>query len=1359
MQEVLATLIPLLMNGGDLSEILTAVIGGTANGAASMDGLQQMYSSSLYDARLTSGIASRPSDATIAQKSDSFLDRIGVNPYTNFGQSASTALQGFYHVAPDIVGGAIGIPNSKSLFSTIGNGAGGITHASTNGIVDIFNPYSVKNSYESAMGMAQTIHGMSLREDGGYNVEFSHGLNMEELGKTSQRLLSSSIAYKEYNENGEETGKTLDLLKKEDADKFKNNLDKFGSKINETASLLAKITGSIESALAVMDSIAGGNFLGGSAKQAMEIANRASRFATTIRATAAIAGEDPKKIYQHMEGVQNGIAAAVGLDPELAKQTGISNTFQNGAYTSALAYGAWAASNPNASQQEKAQAMLASSSRTTQYYATNGSRMAALVADNAQMFSSDQLQQIQKAFKEGRPNDVIGMVKNVVGEGAYNDIFSDDQVYLATRTRASQNNYELLSNIDASGMEGQLAQSARTGGRHSVNMALLDTRKAWNKGANARKEDASNGGFDKRVSDAEDEALKELALKSGLTKEAVAKMTPNSIKSFLTERHGSDKVEEISMRAKVTAANKEIDAVTMSADDEKTFAETLRSEITNSKDWDEESKKKLLAKLESGDLQGALSDFTSIKSGQERTDFRNKLTNGKMFQQEAANRKAANNRALEPFAEYTSEERFRALENDAKAIDIGKTGEIVKAGFVGDGEAAGTAIKRLTNKASELFNSGRLDKTQYNDYKGASDELAFEMFKDGVGGLEGNDLDNFQSLFSSHVAGVKQHNKDKSVVDITQDIVDAIIDPKNDEQKSIQRQYISLLGDEKFQKLQKSGELEKKLKKAQNGGLFGGAALLSDEHFNETARSLGTTDYSEEEISKEAASSVLDDVLGDKVGNLSGKGLKSLKNTVSEMYASSVRSGKKSGEALQEIFGTLSKPEEELTEEQREQKKKIIETIGQGNYDKLMDNGGGETLQKFFSDLGNEKSAISMQASDKAYAAKAIDAMHKHTKSVGSLDSVKKMEEMVKGDKNLDTAKSLDEFFQTAEKGDLLEKDVNGKTKGIEDLKVGAISDTVKQLASGLTDSQVDSIARSAIEKKSNDEYKGSWKDAIKSATEDLAKRPGMSSDDKEKLSKAQEQIEGAKDQDVGEIVDKNAVKQVRESGTRNNAYSNMIAASNMSLASLAFAANKAQMSGQHFSAEQLQKMGLDSQQSAAIISYQDNAIANASQNRFSNAINVGGTSFKETTIEGTKKALQNLNELMSGGELKLTEETFNSEESANQFKTRLAEEMKKKNKNVGQDEIDSAYATAAGAVKTGQLELLNGKEGIESIKNADSSKIIDIAKSGAREGSDAVKIAGMLSELLKKLGPVISGDGVKVNGDVKVTGSVSVNQ
>ena len=572
MNDLIGILIPLLMSGADIQTIFRHLAG--ANGAASYDGLRDMMS------RRNSSFSTQnhlwPTKDLISRNASAFVDTIGVNPYTGFGQGLTDLVGSMYSFAPDVVGGLIGLPNPGSFYQQIANGSSGISVASGRGLPQLFNPYSARDAYNNAVNLARTVHDMSVTEGHGFNVDFTHGLNMSEVGTVAQRLLSSGIPYQGRD------GRRLDLstddkgnyINEKDADEFSENLKRLGGKFNETVSMLSKITGSVKDAIDLMDSLGGGNFLGGTADDALAVARKARNMAANIRVTSAMAGIDPREAYSNMSAMQQRLVSKYGVNPMLAAASGFDSMMLGSAYRGTMAYQMWAARNPNASERDKVTAMAGAQARVMQYAGTSGEALAAMVSANKDRFSEDDLKAIETAYRMGRPNDIKNMVRERMGAQSFDDYMNDPAAIMGFRLSGDK---DLQGRFEGAALEGNLRLAEVEGGRRMLRNDLADTdREIAKVTGNSR-----YGGKERQEASAE--ALRDLAVKNGMSEEFAATRNVQQLRAYLLD-HGVDGrlVERMENTAAIDRQIEEIDSLKMTDDEEKAAKERLKKEIGDS---------------------------------------------------------------------------------------------------------------------------------------------------------------------------------------------------------------------------------------------------------------------------------------------------------------------------------------------------------------------------------------------------------------------------------------------------------------------------------------------------------------------------------------------------------------------------------------------------------------------------------------------------------------------------------------------------------------------------------------------------------------------------------------------------------
>lgn len=642
----LAGLLMALLSGGSLQDVIRRITG--VDYGASNDGLQSMIQANLQNAAIRNPL--RVSPDILARGASGLVSAMGINPMSGFGQGASAMFGAMYNFAPDIMGSVMGIPNPGQFYRQIANGASGISLASGRGMPSIFNPYSIMDSHDNAMRMAQSIYGLSARMDNGgnltgYNVDFTHGLNMSEVGFVTQRLLSSDLAYKNYGYTRDKHGvisnvdiaqggmDNLDLsvdkdgnyINKEDADRFSSNLKKLGGKFNEATSMLAKITGSVEEAFNLMDRIAGGNALGGTAQQATDVANKAMKMASSIRVTAAMSGVSPQEVYARMGGLQSAITARFGMDGVIAQASGLSDLMLDPAYRATMAYSMWEANNPKASPIQKQRMMAGVMARATSYANSSGENLAAIVSANKYLFTDDQLSQIENAYRRGQPNDIMKMVHGVLGPAVY-DMMNDPSKVMAARLTGDK---DLQNTLAAAGMEGNLQEAERAGARRLYNYSMdrID-QSIWKSTGDST---YLQGERDK----ASLEELRKMAVENGLTEEGAAELDDNQLRSYLTENGVDSRL--IERREKTAQINKQreiIKSKVMSAKEESIARDKLDKAIDASKFSDtkkQELKNQLANGADLGDIYNKV--FVTEQSRRENREY---IFNGKMSSGEIA---------------------------------------------------------------------------------------------------------------------------------------------------------------------------------------------------------------------------------------------------------------------------------------------------------------------------------------------------------------------------------------------------------------------------------------------------------------------------------------------------------------------------------------------------------------------------------------------------------------------------------------------------------------------------------------------------------------------------------------------------
>lgn len=741
MNDLLGILIPLLMSGADMQTIFRHLAG--SNGAASYDGLRGMMSRRNMSFATNNPL--RPSAELIERNASAFVDTIGVNPYTGVGQGLTKMIGSMYGFAPDIVGSFIGLPNSGAFYQQVANGASGISVASGQGLPSLFNPYSARDAYNNAVNLSRTIHNFATTQGHGFNVDFTHGLNMSEVGTVAERMLSSNIPYIRYARGADgsidyasPTGQRLDRASEE----FSENLKNLGSKFNETVSMLSKITGSVKEAIDLMDRIGGGNFLGGTADEALAVARRAQNMAANIRVTSAMAGIDPKEAYANMLGTQQGLVSRYGLNPMLAAASGLDSMMLDPAYKATMAYQEWAALNPGAPERVKMQVMAGARARVMQYAGTSGEALAAMVSANRDKFSQDDINAIKAAFRMGRPNDIVNMVRDRIGARSYEDYMSDPAAIMGFRLTGDKG---LQSEFMDAGVEGNLMQAQLAGGRRRLMNNLADTDRMLEMATG----DTRYRGVDRR--NAVEAALRRMAVRNGMTEELAGKSSLMQLRSYLLENGVDGRiVERTEHTAEIEAQLGEIQSLTMTPEEEIAAKTRLKDLVSKSGIY---QGAKLVEVMNAIDAEG--SNLNAIYSKVIRAGAAQGMTfdkgvlGGKLSAAEAASARGKLEADRGNWTVANSpEEMRRAMDAVAGRLSLkgsaGLLGVISSKDFA-NAESDVKALMMYRKKAFELQEEGRISLGEDPNQNINLQNIFGEASKNMVAGLLGSRIGNLES--------------------------------------------------------------------------------------------------------------------------------------------------------------------------------------------------------------------------------------------------------------------------------------------------------------------------------------------------------------------------------------------------------------------------------------------------------------------------------------------------------------------------------------------------------------------------------------------------------------------------------------
>ena len=1271
------------MSGAGIGDILRT-LGGAGQSAAGMDGLSAVMTSSMARARQYFPL--KQNQETINSAAEMLADRLGMNPYSGIGQGLVHLMGSAYHIAPDMVGSVLGIPNGQQFFSTVANGASGINMAAGHGMTDVLNPYSVMENHKRTMDMAKMVYDLGVNQGGGYNIKFSHGLNMGEMGKVTQRLLSSEMAYKD------EDGKRIDPDK--DSEKFRENIKKLGSKFNEAASMLSKVTGSVEEALNMMDRLAGGNFLGGTADQASKIASQAKRMATAIRVTSAIAGVSPTEAYANMTNLQQGMANGMGVSSFIANSSGFSSLMGDMAFNATMGYNTWLATNPTASPTQRKQALLAVNGRAQAYASSNGAALAAAVADNAGMFTPEEQRQIENAYRSGRPNDIVELVRGRIGENMYNTYMTDPSVQIAARNRAMRDNPDLMKGLDQAGMEGNLEQAEAYGARKMIRKTMMDL-------DGDLAERSGRSGFSKERADAVKREFVKMAVEQGMTEKGASSMSVTELRRFLRDRPGIDNVEleKRENMAMVNAATRQIKSMTMDSKEESAAKQRLIQEIERSESWSDEAKADMVKRINDGaNLEDIAREFSGGMEIGERKDLVKRVFRGRYSKNEAERMRMR----LSQFEKsqkggYSVDERMTALERDAARQDLSEMGglkKIMQSDAIVKNDAE--AMNAFAERAKELEDAGKIklkgDRDLSKTYNEAARRMVSGLFGGKLGNMGGDELKEFESRISGEIVKAMEGGSTfqeafaASMRKLTDDEKKAIGFGTDSSGKPTegQRAVEGLIGraergeigkfdrraflknaSEVIAEMSKGSKYApavKELGEMASGDLGKGEGeVLEDfaKRAGELERKGRLSTGGDKGLSKtyvEAAKRMVSGLFGDKLGEMSGSDLGKFETRISGEIVKYM----KGGMSFSDAFARATE-EGNLTKEEKE-------AIGYGKDDKGQTLAGQATLEQF------RERARSGELKDfdrRAFLSTASSVIDERSNSARA-DAVKEMRRLASG-------------------------------------KIGKMSES----------------------------------EAFK-RFRDLAKTVGGYDISDEEFDKAgEEELKSVDDKKRGSAKKGMAsfLERIKRGGVRDQSFFAMSATGSADKAAILMAATNFKMAG-----GDLKKLNLGKEWEEVLSSIDDDK-AGRTMNAVSNAIHVGGASYQREAIKSAENQALRLGKLASEGKIDLD----NAKKAYDASSPEAAEAKKKligqlKAAGSSDAEADAAMIATLQEQKIGGVNAMEvmkkGKKGLDAAKAAAKDgydeQMVGIVRGAARKDSAAYDIGKAIGDFMKMISPFI---------------------
>ena len=655
-QSLLDIIVPILLQStglGGLFNQLGAIgsIGGVPGAAT--DYLAGVRAEQFKNAQRTMGMGT--SQAEIAGGANAIVSTLGLSPNGMIGGGLSSAIQMLYNSVPQLRGSLsqiMGIRDATPFMQQVFNGAPGINYARNGYAPSVFDANGVIAAQTSAARMGRWMFENGRKENGDVDFSYTHGLNEQEQGLVAQRLMSSRIAYTRQtrDRNGvlQETGE-LDLDR--DAADVKDNLKTWGEKLNRAASSLTKITGSVQESIALLDRMAGGDFLGGSAQDAEDVLRRAQGLSGMIRSNAASAGVDPREYLQIFQNTLNSFAAGLGLNGQSIGAGGADIGILPSMAITTMA-SQWDAEHPKASPTERARARMGFNQKMAQFVGSAGEKISTIAGGYADQLSNSEREAIKTALANGDTNTAVALVKRRLGASMVEDLMHDEGALQGIRmdlaSKPSSEGTKLAQELYVSGAVGSSADLFISGRDRTTNMrrnqaidtiasrtgvSSEDLFREQNAAARAEMIKFGEGlGIDRKVMESIediDELQRFISRETGDKKGVSDARTRGVVKTLADQAKGQ------------TASTK---GKTKNEKEQRAFSEKLRSDIVANVKNDAK-RKDMLERLDRGDVRSVLMDYAGQRNMKE--DELREYTGGQMLLDEGESIEALNQDLIE----------------------------------------------------------------------------------------------------------------------------------------------------------------------------------------------------------------------------------------------------------------------------------------------------------------------------------------------------------------------------------------------------------------------------------------------------------------------------------------------------------------------------------------------------------------------------------------------------------------------------------------------------------------------------------------------------------------------------------------
>lgn len=349
-----------------------------------------------------------------------------------------------------------GLGGTQEFFRYAGQLGNSIASASGSGVyADILNPSGLGKNVSDAVMLQNMAYGMAVNDSTGtINMDYTHGLSIEQIGKLSARALSNRKMY--YDENGNSYAKIGESPISNES--FKQSFKELTDKVNEAVAAFAPLCGSVESATDMLDEMSGadGNMFNMSKYDQNRYLDRATMQAYAMQAVGASAGISPQQMYAISQGFMQSFASRRDLGLSQSNLlAGYGGSYREISNLMAINMADYKAKHPNATGMQLYSYQQGISNKINNYLGSGIDNFSAVVADMTRTGGIEEkdYNRYLTLLREGEGEGAVAFITGNYGNNAIKRAMNPADVAISKK-----NSSELYNQSLSAGAEGQASQ-------------------------------------------------------------------------------------------------------------------------------------------------------------------------------------------------------------------------------------------------------------------------------------------------------------------------------------------------------------------------------------------------------------------------------------------------------------------------------------------------------------------------------------------------------------------------------------------------------------------------------------------------------------------------------------------------------------------------------------------------------------------------------------------------------------------------------------------------------------------------------------------------------------------------------------